>query len=138
MIQIYLRGDKLKERIKELRKIHLGLTLEKFGEFLGVTKTTISRLENGVNSITEQMIKSICNVSWEGRFVNEQWLRTGEGSVFAELPPEDEYTRAAALLSNNPLIVSALIEYQKLPDDKKAAINQYALAVLNRIKEHEV
>ena len=40
------------ERVKEIRKA-LGLTLEKFGEPLGVKKQTVSRIENGVNNITD-------------------------------------------------------------------------------------
>lgn len=67
----------MNERIKELRK-ELGLTLEKFGERLGVTKTAISRLESGERGITDQMFKSICR-----EFnVSENWLRTGEGEMY--------------------------------------------------------
>ncbi len=67
----------MNERIKELRK-ELGLTLEKFGERLGVTKVTISRLENGINNVTDQMFKSICR-----EFdVSEEWLRDGTGEMF--------------------------------------------------------
>ena len=70
----------MNERIKDLRKA-LGLTLEKFGDALGVTKTAISRLESGERGVTEQMFKSICR-----EFdVNEEWLRTGEGEMFKEL-----------------------------------------------------
>lgn len=70
----------MNERIKELRK-ELGLTLEKFGERVGVTKVTISRIENGVNSVTDQMFKSICR-----EFdVNEEWLRDGTGEMFRTL-----------------------------------------------------
>ena len=73
----------MNERIKELRKT-LGLTLEKFGERVGVTKVTISRIENNVNSVTEQMFKSICR-----EFnVSEEWLRDGVGEMF--IIPEDE------------------------------------------------
>ena len=43
------------ERLKELRK-KLGLTLESFGEKVGVGKSSISRLESGTNNLTEQMI----------------------------------------------------------------------------------
>lgn len=69
----------MNERIKELRK-HLGLTLEKFGERIGVTKMTISRIENGKNAITEQMFKSVCR-----EFnVSEEWLRNGTGSMFVK------------------------------------------------------
>ena len=65
------------ERIKEVRK-SLGLTLEKFGEKIGVTKVAISNLENGHRNLTEQMTKSICR-----EFnVSDEWLRTGEGKMF--------------------------------------------------------
>lgn len=69
------------ERIREIRK-ELGLTLEKFGEKLGVKKNSISQLENGKNSLTDQMTKSICreyNVSYD-------YLMNGEGEMFDDLP----------------------------------------------------
>ena len=65
------------ERIKEIRK-YLDLTMEKFGERLGVGKTAISKLENNERNLTDQMAVSICR-----EFdVNETWLRTGEGEMF--------------------------------------------------------
>lgn len=67
------------ERIKDVRN-SLGLTLEKFGEKLGVTKTAISRLEKGERSLTEQMTKSICREF----SVDYLWLTTGEGEMFVE------------------------------------------------------
>ena len=75
----------MNERIKEIRKYH-NLTLEKFGERLGVGKTAISRLENGVNNVTDQMIKSICREF----SINENWLRTGEGKMQTEMDREDQ------------------------------------------------
>ena len=65
------------ERVKWLRK-ELSLTLEKFGDKLGVTKQTVSRIENGINNLTDQMAKSICREYG----VREEWLRTGEGEPF--------------------------------------------------------
>ena len=67
------------ERIKDERN-SLGLTLEKFGEKLGVTKTAISRIEKGERSLTEQMTKSICREF----SVDYMWLTTGEGEMFVE------------------------------------------------------
>ena len=65
------------ERIKKIRK-HLDLTMEKFGERLGVGKTAISNIENNNRNLTDQMAISICR-----EFnVNETWLRTGEGEMF--------------------------------------------------------
>lgn len=69
------------ERVKEIRK-SLDLTLEKFGENVGVTKQTVSRIENGVNNLTDQMAKAICreyNVSYD-------YLVDGEGEMFSDLP----------------------------------------------------
>ena len=67
------------ERIKDVGN-SLGLTLEKFGEKLGVTKTAISRIEKGERSLTEQMTKSICREF----SVDYMWLTTGEGEMFVE------------------------------------------------------
>lgn len=69
------------ERTKEVRKT-LKMTLEEFGSKVGVTKQTISRIENGVNNLTDQMAKSICR-----EFnVNYDWLMYGEGEMFSNVP----------------------------------------------------
>lgn len=67
------------ERVRELRK-SLGLTLEKFGERLGVKKNAISAIENGRNSLTDQMTKAICREF----SVDYIWLTTGEGEMFVD------------------------------------------------------
>lgn len=71
----------MNERIKQLRK-ELGLTLDKFGEKIGVGKSAISKIERGENGVSEQMLKSICR-----EFnVREEWLRTGELPMFNGFP----------------------------------------------------
>lgn len=65
------------ERIKEIRK-SLNLTLEKFGEKIGMKKNSVSQLENGKNSVTEQVIISICREY----NVDYMWLKSGEGEMF--------------------------------------------------------
>lgn len=67
------------DRIKAIRKT-LGLTLEKFGEKLGVTSVTMSRLENNNRNLTEQMAKAICREY----NVDYTWLTTGEGDMFID------------------------------------------------------
>ena len=69
------------ERVREIRK-ELGLTLEKFGEKLGVKKNAISQLENGRNALTDQMVKAICREY----NVNYDYLINGEGEMFDDLP----------------------------------------------------
>lgn len=86
------RGDDIMtqgERIRELRKA-LKLTLDRFGERVGVKKSALSQIENGKSGVTNQMIKSICR-----EFdVSETWIRTGEGEMF---PPVDRRTEIARL-----------------------------------------
>ena len=65
------------ERVQEVRK-RLGMTLEKFGQRLGVTKVAISNIEKGHRNVTEQMRKSICREY----NVNELWLMSGQGEMF--------------------------------------------------------
>lgn len=81
------------ERIREVRKA-LGLTLEKFGDKLGVTKQTVSRIENGINNLTDQMTKSICREF----HVDYIWLTTGEGEMFVE-SDDDFYARIDQLMA---------------------------------------
>ena len=83
------------ERVKELRKT-LDLTMEKFGNRLGVTKVAISNIENGNRKLTEQMIKSICR-----EFdVDENWLRTGKGKMFLPISRERDLARLTKNLLN--------------------------------------
>ena len=69
----------MNERIRELRK-SLNLTMETFGERIGVSKSTISNIENGNRDATEHMIKSICREFG----VDYIWLTTGDGEMFVE------------------------------------------------------
>ena len=75
------------ERIKEIRK-SLGMTMEKFGEKIGVGKTAISKLENNERNLTDQMAISICREF----SVNESWRRTGEGDTFIKKTRNQEIT----------------------------------------------
>ena len=69
------------ERVKEIRTV-LSLTLEKFGEKLGVGKTAISKIEKSERSLTDQMAKSICREY----NVNYDWLMDEDGEMFSDLP----------------------------------------------------
>ena len=67
------------ERVKAIRKA-LGLTLDKFGDRLGVSKATISNIENGNRLLTEALTKAICR-----EFnVNYVWLVDELGEMFLE------------------------------------------------------
>lgn len=117
------------ERVKEVRKLR-ELTLEKFGEKLGVGKTAISNIENGNRNLTGQMIKAICR-----EFnVNESWLRTGEGgseNMFKKEYLENEYTAYAMEIGNgaSDMMKKVIIKYGRLsPQDRKIIDDALELA----------
>lgn len=118
------------ERIKEVRN-SLGLTLEKFGDRLGVTKVAISNIEKGNRNLTDQMFISICR---EYR-VNPDWLENGTGPMFLEKMEDDEYMAAAVSLSEDPLVASCLIEYAKLREDERAVVKKYVEGLMERYKK---
>ena len=107
------------ERIKRIRK-EKDLTLEKFGEKVGVTKQTISRIENGINSLTDQMVLSICRAF----SVNEEWLRNGTGEPFIQVTPyEKTYNRFGYIMENSSpskkAALSVLLELlYNVPDEQ--------------------
>ena len=118
------------ERIKEARK-YLGLTLEKFGEKLGVGKTAISKLEKGERNLMDQMVKSICREF----SISEEWLRTGSGNM--RIPVEDEAAAAVSDLveKSNPLydvIKGIMVAYQKLDVPSREVIDQFILDAVSQ------
>ena len=80
------------ERIRKVRK-SLGLTLEKFGDVIGVSKVSIYNVENGNTNVTERMRKSICREF----HVDYDWLSNGDSDdiVFTkemdEIAEKEEY-----------------------------------------------
>lgn len=79
----------MNERIKDIRKA-LGLTQEEFGRRLGIKRNTLSQIENGINNVTDQVVKLICSEFG----VREEWIRYGEGDMY---PPADREAEIARL-----------------------------------------
>lgn len=125
------RGDKMNERLKAIRK-ELSLSQEAFGKKLGVTGAGISRIESGVRSLTEQMILAICR-----EFnVREEWLRDGNGEMFLDFT-EDEFSKAAATLSNDSFVRSLIVEYWKLDEDSKKLFRDFIHKLSDNMRGQE-
>ena len=118
------------DRVKAIRK-ELNMTLEQFGEKLGVTKTAISYVENNKRNLTEQMLLSICREFG----VNEIWLRTGEGDVenmFTKLSDDDRYSINLGKLSitENQLAKNMLNAIAEASPEKLKHIEEFMKACL--------
>lgn len=107
------------ERIREVRST-LGLTLEKFGDRLGVTKVAISNIEKGNRNLTEQMTKAICR-----EFnVDYMWLTTGDGEMFID-NDDDFIERIDRIMAGEDEARKNLFKFMlELSDDDIAALDR--------------
>lgn len=107
------------ERIREVRKT-LGLTLEKFGEKIGMKKNSVSQLENGKNSVTEQVVKAICREY----NVDYMWLTTGDGEMFIDTD-DDFIERIDCIMAGEDEARKNLFKFMlELSDEDIAALDR--------------
>lgn len=137
--------EEINYRFIELRK-SLKMSQEAIGNILGVTRSGVSNIENGFRKVTQKHIKMLCMAPINGKYVNENWLKIGEGDMFLDLPPEDE---TAAAISNvledvncensiYTLVKEFLLKYERLDDKSKNVIENYVDDVIDGyIKKRE-
>lgn len=75
----------MKERLKALRK-ELHLTQQEFADKIGIQRSTYAKYEVGASSPIDAVVTLICKTF----NVNEEWLRTGSGTMFVQRDPFDE------------------------------------------------
>lgn len=118
------------ERVKEIRKA-LGLTLEKFGEKLGVGKAAISNIENGNRNLTEQMTKSICREF----SVDYIWLTTGQGEMFID-SDDDFIEKIDRIMAGEDDARKNLFKFMlELSDGDIAALNKIMLQAVEYVEK---
>lgn len=111
----------MNNRIKELR-LDLGLSQEAFGKRIKIQRSSVSKIETGENSPSDQTISLICK-----EFnVNEEWLRTGKGGdenrYVQATPYQKAYNRFGYIMENSTpakkATLSMLLELlYEVPDD---------------------
>lgn len=106
----------MNKRIEELRNT-LGLSQDKFGEALGVTRTAVCAWENGRRGVSEQTIISICRAF----NVNRAWLVEGVGDIFTNLPETilDELALQFELTDEEKDLVN---DFCKLPKEQRSVV----------------
>lgn len=128
--------DNINERIREVRE-YLKLSRNDFGERLGMSGDSINNLERGRVVIKDFIIKLI---SQEFN-VDENWLRTGEGSMFI-LELDEDTVLVEQLLNeyDNPLfseikslVFNIMKVYNQLDPKSKQVIDNFII----KLKEEQ-
>lgn len=107
------------ERVKEIRQT-LNLTLEKFGEPIGLKKSALSLIENGKNSLTDANIKAICREFG----VDYIWLTTGDGEMFIDTDDEFMEKIDQVMADENELRKNMIKTLLYAPDDDIEALSR--------------
>jgi len=112
------------ERIRELRKNHLNMSMEVFGQKLGVSRDMIANIELNRLARPDQkmsLYKLICSTF----NVREEWLLDGVEPMYIE--PEsfslDDYVKARGAEKLELEIVKAYFDLD--PEIRKAAVSQF-------------
>ena len=77
------------DRIRELRKKHLKMSMEVFGKHLGVNRDVINNIENNRLAKPEQKL-SLYKLICKEFNISEDWLLYGTGNMYAN--DETEYS----------------------------------------------
>lgn len=87
-------------RIKQVRK-DSGLSMQSFGDRLGISSPSVSKIESGINNPSEQTIRAICS-----EFnINRDWLVDGIGEREVSRPFVPELMK---ILRQHPALKAVL------------------------------
>ena len=122
-------------RVKELRKA-LGLSGEKFGEKIGLTRSAISDIERERNGLSDSNVLAICR-----EFnVNEEWLRFGTGEMFKDMTLDEEIISFIGDIQwdvSNTFKKRFVSAIAKLNEEEWKVLEKIITACANEIEEKE-
>lgn len=116
------------DRVKLLRRT-LGLSQEQFGQKLGITKASVSRIESGVHGLSDRMAKSMHNTFKVDYF----WLTEGKGEMLLEFSDAalDQIIEDYNLDEYDRLLIQTYIESN---DDDRKAIKTFLQTFAKKIE----
>lgn len=123
----------INRRFRELRKI-CKKSQEEWADIMGLSRSGITEIEAGRRNVTEKHIRLLSIESIDGKYINEDWLRTGDGDPFRKLTRNQVITDFAAdLIKEDDSFKSRLIEaLAKLGDDDWEALERLAKKLANK------
>lgn len=86
------------ERIRELRKKILDLTLEDFSNKINISRSNLGNIETGRIGLTERVLLDICRTF----HVRREWIETGNEPIFENNvdPLDTEISKLYSALTN--------------------------------------
>lgn len=123
------------ERIRILRKQHLKLSQEQFGEMLGVSRTVIKNIELDNLARPEQkepLLRLIC----EKFHVNYKWLTSGEGEMLVTTKQTflERLSEEYGLSSTARGIIES---YLNLDDDQRTVVDNFIKSIAETLNTSE-
>lgn len=113
-----------------LIRAELGLSMEKFGEKLGISKQSVYKIEKGENNPSDQTLKLICN-----EFnVDPFWLEDGKGEMFTAIPESiiEELVDEFKLDDYDKMIIQTYLEAS---DEQQKAIKDFLLTLAEKVNK---
>lgn len=118
-------------RIIELRET-LGISMEKFGNRIGVTRSAINSMEKGKSNPSEQTLKLICS-----EFnVYYPWLKEGKGEMLTGFP-ESKIDELKMEFNLSDTAASIIRNFVNMPEEKQNAIVELFEAVAKDMKKDD-
>ncbi len=117
----------INERIKRVRS-NANMTLVEFGKKIGLTKSTVSRMEQNGYSVIPQNVQLICSTF----NISEKWLTEGQGDMYTS----DEDAILDKLAGMYDLSDSQMIfakQWLQLPATAKDAVVDYIVSVASAL-----
>lgn len=131
------------ERLRFVRE-ELSLSQAEFGEIIGLSRSGVSEIEAGRRNVTEKHIKMLTIQPVDGKYINEEWLRSGEGTPFKKLSKEEEIASYVEdLLSDgteNPLyeiILEIMRTYSELTPKSQEVLRDFSRRLLDNMRKEE-
>ena len=133
--------ENINERFRRLREL-CKRTQTEWATILGLSRSGIADIEAGRRNVTDKHIRLLCIEPIDGKYINEEWLKTGEGDPFKKMSPEEEIASYVSDLlednTRNPLyeiIKEIMRTYSELSPKSQEIIRDFSKRLMDNIKK---
>ncbi len=126
-----LKNPEINKRIKQIR-LACNLSLEAYGELVGISKQSVYKIETLENNPSEQTLELTCIKL----HIDPFWLETGVGDMFTAIPETiiDVLIDEFDLDDNDRFIIETYLEASK---EQQATIKDFLLSLAKKVQKKE-